>query len=206
MGHINKPTKNPIFKTMPKTIKKMSKKPKKQHCNKNFTFHEYLITKKARNHKARESWASVLNKLGEHCINLGQSLETAFRDFEGTSIIFTSNGHDGPASSDFSLEGNIATAKRFEESLRLSLINNKKKQLFENIQAALRIRQKNPDISDSEFELEYKIYENDYEKKKFSKSQLVIIAYPLANKYNKKACKDGSKTMHEDYRFTKKCN
>ena len=39
--------------------------------NKNYTYHEYIEQKKPRNHKCRESWPAVLNKLGEHCINLG---------------------------------------------------------------------------------------------------------------------------------------
>ena len=178
---------------MPKKLKQNQKKPRKSHCNKNFTYHEYNITKKARNHKARESWASVLNKLGEHSINLGLSLETAYRDFEGTGIIFSSNGHDGPASGDFSLEGNIATAKRFEETLKLSLINNRKKQLYENIQTAQRIRFDNPNISDFDFEQEYKQYENDYEKKKYNRTQLLMIVHPMPNNYHEKTCKDGSR-------------
>lgn len=187
---------------MPKKTKQ--KKTKKGICNKNYTYHEYLSTKKARNHKARESWASVLNKLGEHCINLGQSLETAFRDYEGTSIILTSNGHDGPANDDFTKEGIKNTTKRFEETLRLSLINNKKKQLYENIQAAKRIRAHNMDICDEEFENLYKLYENDYERKKFGKSQLLMIFYPKSNIYSTKLAKNGSRSLVDENRFAKK--
>ena len=66
--------------------------------NRNVTLLEYIELNKRRMHKCREGWPAVLNKLCEHSINLGLGMETAWRDYEGTSVIFTSNGHNGPAS------------------------------------------------------------------------------------------------------------
>ena len=96
---------------------KHGSKPKKQ-ANKKRTYHEYVLQKKAKNHKCREGWETLLNKLGEHSINLGQSLETSWRDYEGTSIIFTSDGHNAPLTGNFSKESNTEIAKRHEATQR----------------------------------------------------------------------------------------
>ena len=175
--------------------------------NKNFTYHSYIETKKPRNHKCRESWPALLNKLGEHCINLGLSLESAFRDYEGTSVIFTSNGHDGPASDDFSKEGIIKITRRLQESLKLSLFNNKKKQEHENMSVHLkhRIQAENPGITNQKLKIKLKAYENDYEKKKHQRDDLLLIVYPKANSYQEKPDDAGQRTLTEDdYRFQKK--
>ena len=142
----------------------------------------YIRIKKARNHKSRETWASVLNKLSEHTINLGQSLETSWRDNEGTSIIFTSDGHTGPASGNFDTESNKKIANRLELSQRQHKINNQKKQANENemIRANIgRLQQEFKEPSGAEL---YKKLENDYEKKK-NFVDMILMVYPLPNQY-----------------------
>ena len=91
------------------------KKPKGL-SNKKQTYYEYVANKKARNHKCREAWASVLNKNAQHCINLGQGLESCWRDYEGTSVIFSSDGNCGPAFGNFDKHNIQLTAKRFKQT------------------------------------------------------------------------------------------
>ena len=175
------------------------------HGNKNFTYLEYTEQKKSRNHKCIQSCPSVLNKLAEYCINLGMSLETVWRDYEGTSIIFTSNGHDGPLSDNFTKEGITRIAKRFEQNMRLCKNMNKEKQDQQNTNIQQKINLINQNIKESCFNQKYENYVNDYEVKKQKGNNQVMVVFPKANNYKEKQCGNQKKELiGDDNKFERK--